>query len=74
MIFESTIKFNKLALVFAIFILCAGFTIHSTYYSRVRNKPKSLGFRVRHSVNELGLVLAPISLFNEGRLGPCEQP
>ena len=44
------------------------------YYNRVRNKPKSLGFRVRQSINELGLVLPPISLFNEGRLGPWEQP
>lgn len=49
-------------------------TMVDQYYRRVRNKPKSLGFRVRRDANDLGLVFPSISLLTESRLGPWEVP
>ena len=47
---------------------------HDQYYDRVRNKPKSLSYRARHTVQELGLEIPTISLLRESKLGPWEQP
>ena len=47
---------------------------HDHYYKRNRNKPKSLGFRVRQEVQALDLEVPAISILTESKLGPWEQP
>lgn len=44
------------------------------YYQRIRNKPKSLGYKVRQDIGALGLVIPPISVFQESELAPWDQP
>lgn len=43
-------------------------------YRRVRNKPKSLRYKVRQDAQMLDLVFPPIPIFSESILGPWELP
>ena len=43
-------------------------------YQRVRNKPKSLRYKIRQDALALGLQFPPIPVFSESILGPWELP
>ena len=47
---------------------------HDHHYQSIKNKPKSLGYKVRNEVVTMGLEIPPISTITESQLGPWEQP
>ena len=43
-------------------------------YQAVKNKPKSLGYKVRQDLQELQIDIPAISIYTESEIGPWEQP
>ena len=47
---------------------------HDTYYQTIRNKPKSLGYKIRQDIQTLELQFPIVSTYTESSIGPWNQP